>query len=124
MRKPAAIFAFLLIASSCLVAAQQQNTSFQVSNTPQTVTPEEIIRQFGATEMTSYTLGNGDEITVDVWNHAELSGHHVIGPDGKITLPIAGVLKVAGLTREEAQTAVMNGPVSYTHLTLPTTPYV
>jgi polysaccharide export outer membrane protein len=113
MRKPAAIFAFLLIASSCLVAAQQQNTSFQVSNTPQTVTPEEIIRQFGATEMTSYTLGNGDEITVDVWNHAELSGHHVIGPDGKITLPIAGVLKVAGLTREEAQTAVMNGLSRY-----------
>jgi polysaccharide export outer membrane protein len=56
--------------------------------------------------MLSYTLGKGDEITVEVWNHPELSGKHLIGPDGKITLPVAGVLALADLTREDAQKAI------------------
>ncbi|HVW85536.1 MAG TPA: polysaccharide biosynthesis/export family protein [Bryobacteraceae bacterium] len=56
--------------------------------------------------MSSYTLGKGDEISIEVWNHAELSGKHVIGPDGKITLPVAGIISVADLTREDAQRAI------------------
>ncbi|MES1258458.1 MAG: polysaccharide biosynthesis/export family protein, partial [Acidobacteriota bacterium] len=48
----------------------------------------------------------GDEITVDVWGHPELSAHHIVGPDGKITVPVAGVLAVAGMSREEAQKTI------------------
>lgn len=86
--------------------AQQESSALTVRDDQKTVTPEEIVRQFEAPEMTAYTLGNGDEITVDVWNHAELSGHHVIGPDGKITLPISGTIKISGLTRDDAQKAI------------------
>jgi polysaccharide export outer membrane protein len=103
---PVLIFSLLLAACGGTLAAQEPGGDFQVRTSPRVITSEDIVRQFEAPEMTSYALGDGDEISIDVWNHAELSGHHVIGPDGKITLPIAGILKVADLTREGAQKAV------------------
>ncbi len=105
MRAIAVSVVVLLAASGLMLRAQEQDAAFQVRKNPHPVTAEEIVRQFEAPEMTSYTLGEGDEIAVDVWNHPELSGHQVIGPDGKITLPVTGTLKVAGLTRDEAQAA-------------------
>jgi polysaccharide export outer membrane protein len=102
----AATFAFLLSASSCALPVLAQGGDFALRTEQRPITSEDIVRRFEAPELTSYTLGNGDEISVDVWNHPELSGHHVIGPDGKITLPIAGVLKVSDLTREDAQKSI------------------
>jgi polysaccharide export outer membrane protein len=94
------------VAASSSGAASEGGGDFVVRPRQRIISPEEVVRQFEGPEMTSYTLGDGDEITVDVWSHPELSGHHVVGPDGKITLPISGVLKVADLSREEAQKAI------------------
>ena len=58
----------------------------------------------GAEEV--YRLGQGDEITVDVWDRPEVTGRHVIGPDGQITLPFVGSVKVADQSREEAAEAI------------------
>lgn len=49
-----------------------------------------------------YRLGAGDHISVQVWGRPEVSSKHVIGPDGRITLPLAGSLRVADVTREDA----------------------
>jgi len=49
-----------------------------------------------------YRLGPGDQVTVQVWGRPELSGKQILGPDGRITLPLAGPLRVAEDTREEA----------------------
>jgi polysaccharide biosynthesis/export protein len=51
---------------------------------------------------TRYTLGPGDAITVTVWGHPELSGKHVIGPDGDIQLPFVGSVKISNLTADDA----------------------
>jgi polysaccharide export outer membrane protein len=67
--------------------------------------PRELIRQFEAPEEESYTLGEGDEVTIEILGRPELSGRHVVGPDGGVTLPAAGPLKIAGLTREAAAEA-------------------
>jgi polysaccharide export outer membrane protein len=48
-----------------------------------------------------------------VWGRADLGTHQAIGPDGKITLPLTGTFKIAGLTREEAQTAVAKAYAPY-----------
>jgi polysaccharide export outer membrane protein len=97
----------LLSLARCLNGmAQEQSDAFTVRDSQKTVTPAEIVKRFEAPPMTSYTLGDGDEITVDVWNHPELSGKHIVGPDGKITVPISGTVKVADLTREDAQQAI------------------
>jgi polysaccharide biosynthesis/export protein len=49
-----------------------------------------------------YRLGAGDEIQIDAPGRPELTGKHVLGPDGRITLAVTGPLLLAGLTREEA----------------------
>ncbi len=48
-----------------------------------------------------YLLGAGDHLTVEVWGYPELSGQHTIGPDGKITLPLIGSLRITDLSREQ-----------------------
>jgi polysaccharide export outer membrane protein len=89
-----------------LGAQDQPKLEFQVRSKQKTLSTEAIIRQFEAPALVSYTLGKGDEITVEVWNHPELSGRHVVGPDGKITLPVAGVISVLDLTREDGQQTI------------------
>ncbi|AXC10140.1 Capsule polysaccharide export protein [Acidisarcina polymorpha] len=93
--------------------AQEGSAGFTVRADQKIVTADEIVRQFEAPLLTSYILGDGDEISVDVWNHPELSGKHVIGPDGKITVPIAGIVKVSELSREDAQAAIANSLIHY-----------
>ena len=41
-------------------------------------------------------------MNVQVWNRPELSEKDVVGPDGQITVPLAGALKISAMTREEA----------------------
>jgi polysaccharide export outer membrane protein len=49
-----------------------------------------------------YRLGAGDQITLDFPGRPELAGIHTIGPDGMITLNIAGSVRIADLTRAQA----------------------
>ncbi len=69
-------------------------------------TPLEVLSRFEAPVTDVYRLGAGDEITVDVWDHEELSGRHTIGPDGRITLSVAGDVRLAGLSRDAALAGV------------------
>jgi polysaccharide export outer membrane protein len=62
----------------------------------------EALQAFEAGADEEYELGSGDEITIDVNGRPELSGKRTIGPDGRITLPVAGDLKLAGKTRGQA----------------------
>jgi polysaccharide biosynthesis/export protein len=49
-----------------------------------------------------YRLGCGDQISVMVAGHPEATGKQIVGPDGIITLPYAGGIRVSDLTRDEA----------------------
>lgn len=51
-------------------------------------------------------LGPGDQLKVNVWGRPELSASHVLGPDGKISMPLAGSLRLGGLSRDEANAAL------------------
>jgi polysaccharide biosynthesis/export protein len=55
-----------------------------------------------------YTLGAGDQVTLEFPGRTELTGIHTIGPDGLITLPLAGSVHVAGFTRSEAGKAIVD----------------
>jgi len=68
--------------------------------------PADAIREFEGPEEEVYTLGAGDEITLVALGHDELSGHHVIGPDGRVTLPLVGPFTLAGQTREHAAESI------------------
>ncbi|WP_395010923.1 SLBB domain-containing protein [Undibacterium sp.] len=60
------------------------------------------LAEFEAETDPIYLLGEGDRIDVQVWGRAELTGKHTLGPDGRISIPLAGPLKLSALTREEA----------------------
>jgi polysaccharide export outer membrane protein len=70
--------------------------------------PMALLRDFEAPADQPYQLGRGDEITVEVIGRPELTSKHTIGPDGKITLPIAGSVLIADKTREEAAAAIQS----------------
>lgn len=50
-----------------------------------------------------YRLGSGDVLRLDVFGRPEVSGKHLIGPDGLITVPIVGDVPMNDLSRDEAQ---------------------
>jgi polysaccharide export outer membrane protein len=75
--------------------------------------PIEVLKELEPPADAPYELGRGDEISVDVIGRPELSSKHVVGPDGKITLPIAGSVEVADKTREEAAIAIQKALNSY-----------
>ena len=64
--------------------------------------PSEALRKFEPAADEEYTLGAGDEISVQFPGRPELATRSVIGPDGRITLPLAGTIVVANLTRAAA----------------------
>ncbi|MDM8569372.1 polysaccharide biosynthesis/export family protein, partial [Thiotrichales bacterium HSG1] len=74
-------------------------------------TPNDILHTFRNTVIKNdkeYHLGTGDNINIDVWGYQELSGKHIVGPDGKITLPLVGPIKLTNLSREQAAKIISN----------------
>jgi polysaccharide export outer membrane protein len=53
-----------------------------------------------------YRIGSGDVLRLDVFGRPEVSGRHVVGPDGRITVPLVGDVLLNELTREAALQAV------------------
>lgn len=66
----------------------------------------EVLARFEGVEEDVYLLGPGDKIHVDVWGRPEMSGDRVIGPDGRVTLPVVGAVAVADLSSEAAAAAM------------------
>lgn len=87
-------------------AGQGLGPGFQAPDKVHRMTPADVVREFEAGDTDDYEIGEGDEITLEVWDHPELSGRHVVGPDGKITVPVSGCLHIAGQSREQAARAV------------------
>ena len=75
--------------------------------------PADAVRNFEPAANEPYTLGAGDELTIESIGRSELSGKHVVGPDGKITLPVAGPVAVAGLTRDDAAKSITKALSAY-----------
>ncbi len=79
----------------------------------QAYTPSDVLQQFDEEPAKEYRLGEGDTLTIQVWDRADLSGAQGVGPDGAITLPVAGTLRVTGMTRDEAAKAVKDALSRY-----------
>ncbi len=75
--------------------------------------PLAVLKSFEASADAPYELGRGDDITIEVIGRPELTSKHTIGPDGKITLPVAGSIMVADKTREQAAADIQTALSSY-----------
>ncbi len=87
-------------------AAQVQTPAAQSPDPQLKPDPIEALRKFEPAADEEYTLGRGDEITIDVTGRPELQAKLVIGPDGRISLPLAGEVMLAGLTRADSAKAI------------------
>ncbi len=50
---------------------------------------------------TTYRLGPGDQVRINVFNEPDLSGEYRLDGNGNLTLPLIGVAEAGGLTSEE-----------------------
>jgi polysaccharide export outer membrane protein len=87
--------------------------TFEVPDKSSKISTPELIDAFRSEPSTDYRLGNGDQITVEVIGRPEVSGQQVIGPDGQITLPVAGSILLRDLSREEAAAEVTHQLLRY-----------
>jgi polysaccharide export outer membrane protein len=75
--------------------------------------PLETLRDFEPAADAEYRLGSGDEITVDFSGRPEMQAKLVVGPDGRISLPLAGDLLLADHTRSEAAKIIESALANY-----------
>jgi polysaccharide biosynthesis/export protein len=61
----------------------------------------------GTPPYSDYILGPGDEINITVFGYDEYTGTKVIEPNGTITLPVMGIIEVAGKTPETVAQELM-----------------
>ena len=95
-------------------AAPADPTSTPMATGPELKpSPTVVMKNFEPAENEEYTLGPGDEISVDVPGRPELTGAHTIGPDGRISMPVAGVIQVGGETRDQAGATISQSLSAY-----------
>ncbi len=59
-----------------------------------------------AAQAASYLLRPGDTLSVSVWQDSKLDRQVVVGPDGTISFPLAGHLRVGGQTLQAVESAL------------------
>ena len=92
---------------------QQEASQDNLPNPTLKLSPAEMLRRFEPALGEEYTLGAGDEISIQCPARPELASKEVIGPDGRITLQLVGALIIANLTREEAAKKISNALSQY-----------
>jgi polysaccharide biosynthesis/export protein len=75
--------------------------------------PLKQLQNFEPAADAEYELGPGDQISLDFPGHPELTGKHIIGPDGRVTLPVAGAVNLNNKTREAAIQTVIDALTPY-----------
>jgi len=87
----------------CVASSAQQSPQDQTpAATELKPNPLTALREFEAPANEDYTLGRGDEISIDFAGHPDMDVKKVVGPDGRITLPPGGSFTIADKTREQA----------------------
>ena len=61
----------------------------------------------------NYVIGSEDVLAVNIWKEPEISRTVPVRPDGKITLPLVGVIQASGLTPKALQENITQGLRSY-----------
>ena len=75
--------------------------------------PLKVLEQSEPAIGEAYELGAGDTIKLYVAGHPELSRDYIVGPDGFITIDVAGSVRVWNLSREAAAKVVRDTLATY-----------
>ena len=69
-----------------------------------TVEEQPVESSIGVVE--EYLMGIGDAVSVNVWRNPDLSVNVTVRPDGKISVPLVGDLKVDGISTRELSATI------------------
>lgn len=106
------LLALALAAGGCAHTAiptdPQNAAAFQQAQRTDTVSfaDREALAALDAEIDPVYVLGEGDRLDIQVHGRPEMSAKHVMGPDGRISMPLVGTLRLSTQTREEATATV------------------
>ncbi len=106
---------YWLLGLACLVRAGVAHPQEQLMD----VGPDLKSKSFAALQSYEepvnheYSLGRGDEISIDFAGYPELSCKRIVGPDGRISVAPAGSILVADQTREGAAAAISSAMSLY-----------
>jgi polysaccharide export outer membrane protein len=102
-------------AHSPVPSTPANTTSFQPAQRTDTVTyaDRSALAELDAEVDPVYMVGAGDHVSVQVVGRPEMSARHVVGPDGRISMPLVGTLRVDAKTREEAAAMVESALASF-----------
>jgi polysaccharide export outer membrane protein len=89
MKKAIGIYIVVLLAGTVLAQGKEERTASGTARIP---------AASAAAVGDSYVIGNDDLLAINVWKEDEISRTLPVRPDGKITLPLVGDVKAAGLT--------------------------
>src|SRR5204862_3197934 len=101
-----AMIGVLFLLAGCESPPEPPTDSFKAPTPPMPYSASKALQLFEASAVESYRIGEGDAVALQVWDRPELSVTQTVGPDGVLTVPVAGPLKIAGMSREEAAKAV------------------
>jgi polysaccharide export outer membrane protein len=83
------------------------------SNPKLSLNPSRMLQNFEPSAGEEYTIGPGDQISLEFPGRPELGGPKVVGPDGRITLPLVGAIAVSDKTRSQVATLVVGALSPY-----------
>lgn len=86
---------------AALIAALLGLVVWQAGGRARAEPEEAAVRQ-----IPEYHLGSGDKVRVTTYGEDSLSGEFLVAGDGKVSLPLVGGIKAAGLTVPQFQTVV------------------
>ncbi|MDL1967044.1 MAG: polysaccharide export protein [Deltaproteobacteria bacterium] len=72
-----------------------------------------IDKKKSAFPTSSFILGSGDEIAINVWRHEDLKRTVQIDPSGNIYVPLAGKVEASGLTVSQLREKIASGLSKY-----------
>jgi polysaccharide export outer membrane protein len=113
-RSPLAVAGIFLLLSPNISLGQENASANTPSGDPQLkLSPSKVLQNFEPPVGEEYTIGPGDQITLDFPGRPELAVSKVVGPDGRITLPLVGPIIVSDLTRSQIATLVVGDLSKY-----------
>ena len=98
--------AFQVYSADAQSSAPAPGTSQQATTQPELQRHPTGIEDSQPDPHEEYLLGAGDDIVVTVAGRPELSGAHIVGPDGRITLPVVGTVNVGEKSRDDAAKSI------------------
>jgi polysaccharide biosynthesis/export protein len=95
-----------LLLTAQAVVAFAQGSSIKKDECLGNCAPSAVAGDAAAITSSDFKLGIGDVVRVSVWKEPELTGTAVILPDGRISMPLAGDVPIAGKSSVAAQALI------------------